>query len=32
VGVTVDAVENEKVIVDWQNNGQSAEVYLTTIH
>jgi pyrimidine operon attenuation protein/uracil phosphoribosyltransferase len=31
VGVTVDAVENEKVIVDWQNNGLSAEVYLTTI-
>jgi len=31
VGVTVDAVNNEKVIVDWQNNGQSAEVYLTTI-
>jgi pyrimidine operon attenuation protein / uracil phosphoribosyltransferase len=31
VGVTVDAVNNEKVIVDWQNTGQSAEVYLTTI-
>jgi pyrimidine operon attenuation protein/uracil phosphoribosyltransferase len=31
VGVTIDAVNNEKVIVDWQSNGGSAEVYLTEI-